>query len=380
VIVRTRGALLEAMGAAAPYAESQPLRVADLDLAAPGPGEVLVEVAYAGLCHSDLSVVDGARPRAMPMVLGHEASGVVRETGLGVDVVAAGDHVVFSYVPMCGRCVPCLSGRGSLCERGAAANAAGALLGGGRRFSGCGHEAIHHHLGVSAFSRLTVVAQESLVAIDADVPLDVAALFGCAVLTGVGAVVNTARMPAGASAAVFGLGGVGLSSVLGARAAGAQPLVAVDVLADKLELATRLGATHVVNAADVDPVEAVREITRGGAAYAFESVGSERVLAQAYEATARGGTTVTVGLPEPSRMLSIPAVSLVAEERTVKGSYMGSAVPRRDIPAYIGLYRQGRLPVDLLHTATIRLDDINVAFDELAAGRAVRQLVDLSLD
>jgi alcohol dehydrogenase len=378
--VRTRGATLEAMGAAAPYAESRPLQVVELELAPPGPGEVLVEVAYAGLCHSDLSVIDGSRPRVMPMVLGHEASGVVRETGPGVDVVAPGDHVVFSYVPMCGRCVACLSGRGSLCERGGSANVAGVLLGGGCRFSADGHGAIHHHLGVSGFSRLTVAAQESLVKIDEDVPLDVAALFGCAVLTGVGAVVNTARLPAGASAVVFGLGGVGLSAVLGARAAGAQPLVAVDVVADKLELARRLGATHVVNAAEVDPVLAVREITGGGAAYAFESVGSERVLVQAYEATARGGTTITVGLPDPSRTFSIPAMSLVAEERTVKGSYMGSAVPRRDVPAYLGLYRQGRLPVDLLHTATIRLHDINEAFDTLAAGRAVRQLVDLSLD
>ncbi len=375
--MQTVGAVLREMEQAAPYAESKPLELEDLELARPGLGEVTVEVAYAGLCHSDLSVINGSRPRVMPMVMGHEASGIVREVGRGVDEFAEGDHVVFSYVPVCGRCLQCASGRGYLCENGARANVAGTLLRGTRAFTGSGGERLNHHLGVSAFSRFTVSAQESLVKIDPEVPLHIAALFGCAVLTGVGAVANTALVPVGESVAVFGLGGVGLSSVLGARAAGANPIVAVDLIEPKLELAKRLGATHAVNAGSDDTVEAIRTITGGGAHYCFESVGSERVLIQAYQATRLGGTTVSVGLLHPSRQFAVPAVSLVAEERTVKGSYMGSAVPRRDVPRFMALYRAGRLPVDLLLSATLHLADINASFDALDSGEAVRQLVDL---
>lgn len=376
--MKTRAAVLYTMGDPAPYAQTQPLHIEDLELAGPERGEVLVEIAAAGLCHSDLSVIDGSRPRVMPMVMGHEASGIVRGIGAGVRDFAVGDHVVFSFVPVCGHCIPCAEGRPALCENGAKANTAGSLLDGGRRFSKDGL-ALHHHLGVSAFSQFTVAAQESLVRIDSEIPLDKAALFGCAVMTGVGAVVNTARVAPGMSVAVFGMGGVGLSTVLGARAAGAYPIIAVDILDDKLALARELGATYTVNAAHDDPVEAIRTLTSGGGArYAFESVGSEKVLAQAYQATRRGGTTVTMGLPHPSKQLSIPAVSLVAEERVLMGSYMGSAVPRRDIPRFLALYKAGLLPVDRLHTHTIALDAINPAFDALAQGLAVRQLIQLA--
>jgi alcohol dehydrogenase len=213
------------------------------------------------------------------------------------------------------------------------------------------------------------------VKIDPDLPPEIAALFGCAVMTGVGAVVNTARVRAGQSAVVFGLGGVGLSALLGAVLVGAHPLVAVDVVPEKLELALQLGATHAIDARGNDIPEQIKDATDGGAHYAFETVGSAAVLAQAYAATRRGGTTVTVGLPHPSQTLSIPAVSLVAEERTLKGSYLGSAVPSRDIPRYIALYRAGRLPVDRLLTSTVGLDDLNEAFDTLAAGTAIRQVL-----
>jgi alcohol dehydrogenase len=373
--MKTKAAVLYEMGAPTPYAASLPLVVDEVTLAGPGPGEVLVEVGAAGLCHSDLSVVDGSRPRAMPMILGHEASGVVREVGEGVRSLAPGDHVVFSFVPVCGRCVACASGRGAMCEAGARANAAGTLLSGARRFTDGESRACYHHLGVSAFSNFTVAAEESLVKVDPDVPLDKAALFGCAVMTGVGAVVNTARVEAGASVAVFGLGGVGLSAVMGARAVGAHPIVAVDRVDEKLKLAREVGATHTINATQDDAVEAVREVTGGGAAYAFESVGSEQVLVQAYQATRRGGTTVTVGLPAPQQMFSVPALSLTAEERTVKGSYMGSSVPSRDIPRYIRMYQAGLLPVDKLHTHTLGLAEINAGFDRLARAGAVRQVI-----
>jgi alcohol dehydrogenase len=378
--MKTRGAVLYQMQQPAPYVESQPLVIEDLELSEPGPGEVLVEVSHAGLCHSDLSVIDGSRPRVMPMVMGHEASGIVREVGPGVHDLTPGDHVVFSFVPVCGHCLPCATGRPALCENGAAANTAGTLLTGDRRFKNGAGQELNHHLGVSAFSRYTVAAQESLVKVDPGVPLEEAALFGCAVMTGVGAVMNTARVEPGTSVAVFGLGGVGLSAVLGARASGAWPIVAVDLLDAKLELARRVGATQAVNAKHDDPVQAIKDLTRGGAHYALESVGNERVLVQAYEATRRGGTTITIGLPHPSKHFSVPAVSLVAEERTVKGSYMGSAVPKRDIPRYIALYQAGSLPVDRLLSGTIALDEINPAFDALAKGEAVRQVVRLEAD
>lgn len=373
--MKTRAAVLYEIGAALPYSESIPLVVDEISLGEPGPGEVLVEIVGAGLCHSDLSVVDGSRPRPLPMVLGHEASGIVREAGTGVTEFAPGDHVVFSWVPVCGRCLYCASGRGALCEPGVQANIDGTLLNGARRFTDAAGSVCSHHLGVSAFSQFTVAAQESLVKIDSAFPLEKAALFGCAVVTGVGAVVNTARVEAGSSVAVFGLGGVGLSAVMGAHAVGAYPIIAVDLIEDKLTLAREVGATHTVNAGQEDPVAAIKELGNGGADYTFESVGSESVLIQAYLATQRGGTTVTIGLPAPTKMFSVSALSIVAEERTIKGSYMGSCVPRRDIPRYVAMYQAGLLPVDKLHTHTLRLDEINAGFDRLAQAQAVRQLI-----
>ena len=372
--MKVRGAVLREMGLPAPYAESRPLEVADLELAPPGPGELLVRVGAAGLCHSDLSVIDGSRPRVMPMVLGHEAAGEVVEVGAGTEGFAEGDHVVMCFVPSCGACEPCRAARPALCDPGAVANGAGSLLSGDRRWSHDGDAVMHHHLGVSAFADHVVVSARSAVQVDRSLPFDVAALFGCAVLTGVGAMVNSASVRVGERVAIFGLGGVGLAALLGARAAGAVDIVAVDVVPEKLELARELGADHTVLAGD-SAVEDVRLATGGGAEKVIETVGSEKVLAQAYAATRRGGTTVTVGLPHPSRQLEIPAVTLVAEERTLRGSYLGSCVPALDIPRYIDLYLAGRLPVDRLLTHRISLDEVNEGFDRLASGEAVRQAI-----
>ena len=376
-----RGAVLREMGLPSPYSESRPLRIEEVELAPPGPGELLVRIRAAGLCHSDLSVIDGSRPRVMPMLLGHEATGEVIQSE--AEGFAPGDTVGFAFVPACGTCGPCAEGRAALCEPGAAANTAGTLLSGEHRLGQLGEGLpgegasgqVHHHLGVSGFADHAVVSARSAVKIDPELPPEIAALFGCAVMTGVGAVVNTARVQAGQSAVVFGLGGVGLSALLGAELVGAHPLVAVDVVPEKLELARSLGAIHAIDARSNDVVEQVREATGGGAHYAFETVGSAAVLGQAYAATRRGGTTVTVGLPHPAQMLSIPAVSLVAEERTLKGSYLGSAIPSRDIPRYISLYKAGRLPVDRLLTSTVSLDNLNEAFDTLAAGTSIRQVL-----
>lgn len=374
-MIETRGVVLREMGRPQPFAESRPLSIEALLLAPPGPGEMRVRVRAAGICHSDLSVVNGSRPRPMPMVLGHEAAGEVVELGPDTAGFAPGDQVVFSFVPSCGGCIYCAEGRPVLCAPGAAANAAGSLLSGARRWQDAQGAECHHHLGVSAFAEETVVSVRSAVRVDPELPPEIAALFGCAVMTGVGAVVNTAAVQAGESVAIFGMGGVGLAALLGAVAAGAHPIVAVDTVDDKLALAQSLGATHTVKAGSDDTVAQVREATRGGAHFAIETVGSEKVLEQAYFATARGGTTVTVGLPHPQRMLSIPAVSLVAEERTLRGSYMGSAVVQRDVPRFLALYESGRLPVDRLLTHRLRLDEINEAFDRLARAEAVRQVV-----
>jgi alcohol dehydrogenase len=296
------------------------------------------------------------------------------EVGPEASGLAPGDHVVLTFVPSCGACGPCLAGRAALCEPGAAANAAGTLLSGRRRWHGRDGEPLHHHLGVSAFADHVVVSARSAVRVPADLPFDVAALFGCAVLTGVGAVLHSARVSPGDSVAVFGLGGVGLAALLGARVAGAGTMVAVDVVADKLERARALGATHAV-AGGSQAVEAVREATGGGATHVIETVGNARVLADAYAATRRGGTTVTVGLPHPDQLLSLPAVSLVAEEKTLRGSYLGSSVPARDIPRFVELHRAGRLPVERLLTHRLGLDELNRGFDRLARGEGVRQSV-----
>ncbi|MCB1570754.1 MAG: zinc-dependent alcohol dehydrogenase family protein [Dokdonella sp.] len=373
--MKVRAAVLREMGRAGPYCDSRPLSIETLEQSAPGPGEMRVRVLAAGLCHSDLSVINGSRPRPLPMVLGHEATGEVVELGPGVGDFTIGERVVFSFVPMCGHCAPCASGRPVLCEPGAAANAAGRLLGGGGHWTDAEGSALNHHLGVSGFAEYSVVSVHSAVRIDADLAPEIAALFGCAVLTGVGAVINTARVQPGESVAVFGLGGVGLSALLGARAVSAFPLIAIDVVEEKLALARELGASHCVDARHEDAVAVVRDLSRGGVDYAIESVGDENVLAQAYAATRRGGTTLSVGLPAPGRLFSVPAVSLVAEERTVKGSYMGSAVPGRDIPRYIDLYRAGRLPVDRLLTHRLRLDEINEGFDRLDQATAIRQVI-----
>ena len=372
--MKTRAAILRIVGTARPYADSRPLSIETVTLDPPGRDEVLVAIKAAGLCHSDLSVINGDRPRPLPMALGHEAAGVVEALGEGVTDLAVGDHVVMVFMPSCGHCNPCAEGRPALCEPGAAANGKGELLGGGRRLHDPQSD-LNHHLGCSAFAERAVVSRRSLVKIDPALPFEQAALFGCAVLTGVGAVVNTAGVRAGQSVAVVGLGGVGLASVLGALASGASPVVAVDLSEDKLSLARSLGAVQTVNAADADAVEQVRALTHGGADYVFEMAGSVRALDSAWRMTRRGGTTVTAGLPPPDAALAVNVVSLVAEERTLKGSYIGTCVPARDIPRYVALFREGRLPVDRLMTGCVALDDINAAFDRLADGQAVRTVV-----
>jgi alcohol dehydrogenase len=335
---------------------------------------VLVKIRAAGLCHSDLSVINGDRPRPTPMAIGHEAAGEVMEVGRGVNDLVGGDHVVMVFVPSCGHCQPCMEGRPALCEPGAAANGSGKLFSGESRLKLDG-KSIHHHLGVSAFAEHAVVSRNSLVKIDKSLAWDIAALFGCAVLTGVGAVINTANVRAGSTVAVVGLGGVGLNAVLGAVLAGAARIVAIDVLEDKLALARQLGATDAVSALDPECVAKVKAMTNGGVDYGLEMAGSPQAMDTAYGVTRRGGTTVTAGLSHPDKKFAVQHVSLVAEERSVRGSYVGSCVPVRDVPRYISLYQQGRLPIDRLVGEHIGLAELNIAFDRLASGKVVRQIL-----
>lgn len=371
--MKVNAAVLNAIGKPKPYADSRPLDIQELELAPPGMGEVLVRIKAAGLCHSDLSVIDGSRPRPVPMALGHEAAGIVIETGEGVDDLEKGDHVVLVFVPSCGKCVPCAGGRPALCEPGAKANGQGSLISGGRRLSINRHE-VHHHLGVSAFADHAVVSRHSIVKIDKALSFEEAALFGCAVITGVGAVLNTAQVRAGESLAVIGLGGVGLNALLAGVVAGASEVVAVDVRDDKLELARTLGATFTINAKDTEQLHAL--VTRtGGVDYALEMAGSVAALELAWNITRRGGRTITAGLPHPDSKFNLSPAQLVAEERSLSGSYLGSCVPVRDIPRYIELYRKGALPVDKLMSDKIQLENINQAFDRLASGETVRQII-----
>ena len=369
--MKTIAAVLDASHAVRPFAQTRPLRLAELDLAPPGPHELLVRIEAAGLCHSDLSVVNGDRVRPVPMALGHEACATVLVTGTD-SRFAVGDRVVLAFLPACGHCVNCVSGEGWLCANGAAANGRGELLGGGRRLSE-GGQPVHHHLGVSAFAGHAVIDERSAVKIDSDVPPEIAALFGCAVLTGVGAVFNSAMVRPGESVAVWGLGGVGLAALLGAIAAGAEPVIAIDPVAEKRALALELGARAAVHPDDAEAT--IKAITGTGTRVAIESVGSGKVLAEAYRLTARGGRTVTVGLPNPADPLTIPAISLVADAKTLMGSYMGSAIPARDVPRYIALWRAGRLPVERLLSGTRPLAQINAALDDLASGAAIRQIL-----
>ncbi len=297
--MKINAAVLSEMGMPAPYADSRPLSVESVDLVGPGPEEVLVRIETAGVCHSDLSIIEGVRPRPLPMVIGHEASGVVEEVGPGVRDLRKGDHVVSVFVASCGHCRPCATGRPALCEPGAVAAGQGTLLNGDHKLF-MGGRPLFHHSGVSAFAQYATVSRYSLVKIDPEVPLDVAAVFGCAVLTGVGGAINGGGVKLGTKVAVIGLGGVGLAGVIGALAAGAEQVVAIDLDDGKLAFATELGATEVFNAADPNAAEAIRDATDGGVDVTLEFAGAAKALELGYKIVRRGGQLVTAGLPHPS--------------------------------------------------------------------------------
>lgn len=350
-----------------------PVEILEVELAPPREQEVLVRIAACGVCASDLHVVDGDLPEPLPIVLGHEASGVVVEAGPGVSRLREGDHVVLALVPSCGECGPCRQGRGTFCEPFGRCASDGVLADGTSRLSVDGTP-LHHFNCISSFADHAVVPESAAVAVRHDVPLGTAALLGCAVLTGFGAVGNTAGVGEGATVAVWGCGGVGLSVVQAARLAGAERVVAVDTRAAKLELARRLGATDGVVGGRPDAVATVRELVPGGVDYAFEAIGREDAINEAWAAVRSGGTVVVLGVMPRGSRLTIDPWGFI-QEKTLKGCFLGTAQIDRDIPRLAELVHEGKLELEGIVSRRIPLGELPEAFDRLRAGDAVRQLV-----
>ncbi len=363
-----------AMQAAVLYEPGRRLEVVDVQLEGPRRGEVRVRIAAAGVCHSDHHYMKGDLPTPLPVVLGHEGAGIVEEVGEGVTGVVPGDHVVLLWRTSCGRCELCSTGRPALCAVSAQQRSSGFLDDGTSRLSRDGVE-IRHLLGVSCFAEQAVVPGNAVLKIPDDVPMAIAALAGCSVMTGVGAAVNTARVAPGSSVLVIGAGGVGLSVIMGAVLSGAAQVIAVDINPGKLEMARGLGATDTVDASATDPVRAVREMTRGGADYAFEVIGLPEAISQAVRSLRPGGTAVAVGVARVGAVAEINALDLVLQEKTLKGSLYGSTRPQQDFPRLFELYRRGRLPLDRLLSREFRLDEVNEAYDAMLAGTTARSVL-----
>ena len=359
------------MRAAVSSAPGRPMTIEELSLADPGPTEVLVRIDAAGVCHSDQHYLSGDLVSALPFVPGHEGAGVVAAVGDRVTQVRPGDSVCLMWRPRCGRCRFCLSGRPGLCQSGAIHASSGGLQDGTTRLRRPDGEEVHHLMGVSCFAEYAIVSERAVVPIPADVSPEVAAIAGCAVVTGVGTVLNAIGNCAGQSLAVFGAGGVGLSVVMGAVLAGAYPIIAVDVVPERLEAATRLGATHVINAASGDVGESLAGLQPNGLDWAVDAVGRPSTVRQAFDALGSGGTLVTIGLARAGEELHLPINPLVQRERRIVGSLYGSANPLLDVPKLLELYRAGRLPIDQLIGTHYPLEDINAAFAELAEGSSV---------
>ena len=353
------------MKAAVVFETGAPVRIEDIDLDPPRESEVLVRIVAAGVCHSDYSVATGVMPTKLPCVLGHEGAGIVEEVGPGVDHVAPGDPVVLSWVAQCGECFYCRAGQPNLCAVGSAINQRFRMPDGSTRVRHQGRE-VQSFSALGAMAERVVAPARSVVKLPADAPLEKAALIGCAVLTGVGAVANTARVPPGASVAVFGVGGVGLNVLQGAVLAGAATILAVDLSPEKLEFARRFGATHTVDASQADAAKAVRELTEGrGADFTFEAIGRKRSIEQAYAATRKGGTCVVIGIGSKDETVDVNVYFLPVMEKRLVGCWYGGADVRRDLPRLLELYRAGRLKLDELVTRTYRLDEINEAFADM---------------
>ncbi len=358
------------MKAAVLRAYNTPLTIEELRLADPGPREVRVRTAATGVCHSDLHCLEGALPVPPPTVLGHEPAGVVEAVGSEVTHVAPGDHVIGCLSAFCGTCSYCLRGQPNLCGGEATARP----LGSAPRITK-GDETIHQFAHLSAFAEEMLVHENALVKIRPEMPLDRAALIGCGVTTGLGAALNTAKVRPGDTCAVIGCGGVGLAAIQGCRIAGASRIVAIDTVPWKLELAQKLGATDGVNAGDGDAAMKVLELSAGGVDYSFECIGTKPTAAQAATMIRRGGTCVLVGVVPIGQALEFQGLDLVLQGKTITGSMMGSNRFRVDMPRYVDFYLDGRLKLDEMISARLRLDQVNTAFEKMKAGEVARSVI-----
>lgn len=352
------------------------MELRDVDLDSPHAGEVRVKMAASGVCHSDLSVQNGTIMTPTPCVLGHEGAGVITEVGEGVENLSEGDHVVLSFVPQCGECFFCRRGQGQLCELANAALVSGGLLDGTPRFSYEGSP-LFQMSACGTFSDETVSPAIGAVKIDPDMPLKQAALIGCGVLTGVGAAQNTANIREGDTVAVLGCGGVGLNVIQGAKLAGADRIIGIDMVEGKLDLARKFGATETVNAGDVDAVGGVMELTQQrGADVAFEVIGLKPTIEQVINMTRRGGQAILVGVPKMDVMVEVPAfLGLVVAEKTVKGCWYGSSNVHEDIPKLVSLYQDGKLMLDELISREIDNGQVNEAFEAMEKGEVARSVI-----
>ncbi len=346
------------------------LEITEVQTTAVGPREVLIRTVAAGLCHSDLHFMEGKYPYFLPVVMGHESAGIVEAVGDQVTYVQPGDHVITCLSVYCGNCEPCLTGHLSLCGDKQAVQRPFDS----QRLQAPDGSPIYQFLDMSSFAEQMLVHEHGLVKISKDMPLDKAALIGCSVTTGLGAVFTTAKVEPGSTVAVIGCGGIGLNAIQGARIAGAARIIAIDMLDNKLAMATDFGATDIVNAGSTDAVQAVRELTGGGVHYSFEAIGLAATAQQAYSMLRAGGTAVVIGMIPVGEFVQIHGVDLLSE-KTLTGSNMGSNRFRVDMPRYIDLYLQGRLKLDELVSATIKLEDINEGFDAMKAGSVARSVI-----
>ena len=362
------------MKAAVLHAPNQPLTIEDIALEKPRSREVLLRTAFAGLCHSDLHFIEGLYQHPTPCVLGHESSAVVEAVGEDVSYVKPGDPVITCLSVFCGTCPQCLTGHPNLCEN----TDIKMLPGVSRRLSWKGGERMHQFMNLSSFAEAMLVHENAIVKIDADIPLDRAALVGCGVMTGVGAVFNAAKVEPGSSVAVIGCGGVGLSAVNGAALAGAERIIAIDTVPSKLELARELGATDTVNASNADPVKAVREMTKGGVHYSFEALGTKATAEQAFQMLRAGGTATIIGMVPFGVKIELHGFDFL-RDRKLQGTSMGGNRFRVDMPRLLSLWRQGRLKLDHLISGRLKLSEINEGFAALKSGAPVRQVIDFGV-
>jgi S-(hydroxymethyl)glutathione dehydrogenase / alcohol dehydrogenase len=361
------------MKAAVLHAPNQPLTIEEVTLTKPGPRDVLLRTAFAGLCHSDLHFIEGLYPHPTPCVLGHESAGVVEAVGESVTYVKPGDHVITCLSVFCGTCPQCVTGHPNLCENTEVKLPPGVS----RRLSWKNGELMNQFLNLSSFGEQMLVHENSMVKIDPDIPLDRAALVGCGVMTGVGAVFNAAKVEPGATVAVIGCGGVGLSAVNGAALAGAERIIAIDTVASKLEVARELGATDTLNASNADPVKAVRDMTGGGVHYSFEALGTKTTAEQAFGMLRPGGTATIIGMVPLGVKIELHGYDFL-RDRKLQGTSMGGNRFRVDMPRLLSLWRQGRLKLDHLISGRIKLSQINEGFAALKSGAPVRQLIDFA--